>query len=51
MPFILYLIYLLLIKPALLVYSFKFWLFIALKIGLVKAILLYSSARYFIPFK
>jgi hypothetical protein len=44
--------HLLLAKAALLaimkiVYSFKFSLFVALKIGLVKAILLYSSARYF----
>jgi hypothetical protein len=52
MPLILYLMHLLLAKAALLaimkiVYSFKFSLFVALKIGLVKAILLYSSARYF----
>ena len=47
---ILYFIYLLLIKATLLaivkiVYSFKFLLFAALKVGLIKAILLYSSAR------
>jgi hypothetical protein len=52
----LYLIRLLLVKAILLaiikiVYSFKFSSFIALKIGLIGAILLYSSARYFILFK
>jgi hypothetical protein len=51
-----YFIYLLLVKAILLtiikiVYSFKFSLFITLKISLIRAILLYSSARYFIPFK
>jgi hypothetical protein len=56
MPLILYFIRLLLAKAALLaitniVYSFKFSLFIALKIGLIRAMLLYSSARYFMPFK
>jgi hypothetical protein len=49
-PLILYLIRLLLLKAILLaiikiVYSFKFLFFITLKIGLIKAILLYSSAR------
>jgi hypothetical protein len=53
---ILYLIRLLLVKAILLaiikiVYSFKFLLFIALKISLIRAILLYSSAKYFMPFK
>jgi hypothetical protein len=43
---------LLLVKATLLaiikiVYSFKFSLFIALKISLVKAMLLYSSVKYF----
>jgi hypothetical protein len=33
------------------VYSFKFSSFITLKISLAKAILLYLSARYFMPFK
>jgi hypothetical protein len=56
MPLMLYLIRLLLAKAILLaaikiVYSFKFSLFIALKISLARAILLYSSARYFMPFK
>jgi hypothetical protein len=56
MLLMLYLICLLLAKAALLaaikiVYSFKFSLFITLKIGLVRAMLLYSSARYFMPFK
>jgi hypothetical protein len=56
MPLILYLIRLLLIKAILLaiiktVYSFKFSLFKALKKGLIGAILLYLSARYFMPFK
>jgi hypothetical protein len=56
MPLMLYLIRLLLAKATSLaaikiVYSFKFSLFIALKISLIKAILLYSSARYFMPFK
>jgi hypothetical protein len=52
----LYLIRLLLVKAILLaiikiVYSFKFSSFIALKISLIGAILLYLSARYFILFK
>jgi hypothetical protein len=52
MPLMLYLMRSLLAKAALLaaikiVYSFKFSLFIASKIGLARAILLYSSARYF----
>jgi hypothetical protein len=52
MPLMLRLVRLLLAKAALLaaikiVYSFKFSLFVVLKIGLIKAILLYSSARYF----
>jgi hypothetical protein len=56
MPLMLYFIRLLLVKAILLaiikiVYSFKFSLFIALKIGLIGAMLLYSSIRYFIPFK
>jgi hypothetical protein len=56
MPLMLYLVRLLLVKATLLaiiktVYSFKFLSFIALKIGLVRAMLLYSSARYFMPFK
>jgi hypothetical protein len=56
MPLMLYLIRLLLAKAALLatikiVYSFKFSLFIKLKIGLIGAMLLYSSVRYFMPFK
>jgi hypothetical protein len=56
MPLMLYLIYLLLVKAILLaiikiVYSFKSLLFIALKIGLARAILLYLSGRYFTPFK
>jgi hypothetical protein len=56
MPLMLYLVRLLLVKAALLaiikiVYSFKFSSFIALKIGLIRAILLYSSARYFVPSK
>jgi hypothetical protein len=55
-PLMLYLIHLLLAKAILLaiikiVYSFKFSLFIALKIGLIRAILLYSKAKYFMPFK
>jgi hypothetical protein len=33
------------------VYSSDFSLFIALKINLISAMLLYSSARYFMPFK
>jgi hypothetical protein len=33
------------------VYSFKFLSFIALKISLIRAMLLYLSARYFMPFK
>jgi hypothetical protein len=56
MPLVLYLVRLLLAKAALLaaikiVYSFKFSSFIALKIGLARAMLLYSSSRYFMPFK
>jgi hypothetical protein len=56
MPLMLYLIRLLLAKVTLLaiikiVYSFKFSLFIALKIGLARAILLYLSAKYFMLFK
>jgi hypothetical protein len=56
MPLMLYLVCLLLAKATLLaiikiVYSFKFLSFIALKIGLARAILLYSSIRYFMPFK
>jgi hypothetical protein len=55
-PLMLYLMRLLLAKAASLaaikiVYSFKFSSFIALKIGLIRAMLLYSSARYFMPFK
>ena len=54
MPLMLYLIRLLLAKATLLaiikiVYSFKFSSFIALKIGLASAMLLYLSARYFMP--
>jgi hypothetical protein len=56
MPLMLYFMRLLLAKAALLaaikiVYSFKFSSFIALKIGLASAVLLYLSARYFMPFK
>jgi hypothetical protein len=56
MPLMLYFMRLLLVKAILLaiikiVYSFKFLSFAALKIGLIGAILLYSSARYFMPFK
>jgi hypothetical protein len=56
MPLMLYLVRSLLAKATLLaiikiVYSFKFLSFIALEIGLARAILLYSSARYFMPFK
>jgi hypothetical protein len=56
MLLMLYLVRLLLAKAALLaiiktVYSFKFSSFIALKISLIGAMLLYLSARYFIPFK
>jgi hypothetical protein len=52
-PLMLRLIHLLLVKAILLaiikiVYFSKFSLFIALKISLIGAILLYSSARYFI---
>jgi hypothetical protein len=55
-PLMLYFIHLLLVKAILLavikiVYSFKFSLFIALKIGLIEAMLLYLSTRYFMPFK
>jgi hypothetical protein len=56
MPLMLYLVHLLLAKAALLaaikiVYSFKFSSFATLKIDLIGAMLLYSSARYFMPFK
>jgi hypothetical protein len=56
MPLMLYLVRLLLVKAILLaiikiVYSFKFLSFIALKIGLISAMLLYSSTRHFMPFK
>jgi hypothetical protein len=56
MPLMLYLVRLLLAKAALLaamktVYSSNFSSFIALKIGLAGAMLLYSSAKYFVPFK
>jgi hypothetical protein len=56
MPLMLYLVRLLLAKAALLaaiktVYSFEFSSFAALKIGLVGAMPLYSSAKYFMPFK
>jgi hypothetical protein len=56
MLLMLYLVHLLLAKATLLtiikiVYSFKFLLFAALKIGLVRAILLYLSVRCFMPFK
>jgi hypothetical protein len=56
MPLMLYLIRLLLAKAILLtiikiVYSSRFSLFIALKIGLIGAMLLYLSARYFMLFK
>jgi hypothetical protein len=56
MLLILYLTYLLLAKAILLaimkiVYFSEFLLFIALKISLIKAILLYLSIKYFIPFK
>jgi hypothetical protein len=56
MPLMLRLVRLLLAKAALLaimkiVYSFKFPLFAALKIGLASAMLLYSSVKYFIPSK
>jgi hypothetical protein len=52
MPLMLYLARLLLAKATLLViikivYSFKFSLFIVLKIGLIGAMLLYSSVKYF----
>jgi hypothetical protein len=52
----LYFIRLLLAKVILLaimkiVYSFKFSLFIALKISLIEAILLYLSVKDFMPFK
>jgi hypothetical protein len=52
----LYFIRLLLAKAILLaimkiVYSFKFSLFIALKISLIEAILLYLSVKDFMPFK
>jgi hypothetical protein len=50
------LVHLLLAKATLLtiikiVYSFKFSLFIALKISLARAMLLYLSVKYFMPFK
>jgi hypothetical protein len=56
MPLMLYLISLLLAKAISLaaikiVYSFKFSLFAALKIGLASAMPLYSNAKYFMPFK
>jgi hypothetical protein len=56
MPLMLYLVRLLLAKAILLaaikiIYSFKFLSFIALKISLIRAMLLYSNARYFILFK
>jgi hypothetical protein len=56
MPLMLYFMRLLLVKAILLaaikiVYSFKFSSFIILKISLIKAILLYSSATYFMLFK
>jgi hypothetical protein len=56
MPLMLRLVRLSLAKAMLLaaiktVYSSKFSSFAALKIGLVRAMLLYSSARYFMPFK
>jgi hypothetical protein len=56
MPLMLYFVRLFLAKATLLaiikiVYSFKFSLFIALKIGLARAMLLYLSARYFMLFK
>jgi hypothetical protein len=56
MPLMLYFMRLLLAKATLLaiikiVYSFRFSLFITLKIGLIGAMPLYSSARYFMPFK
>jgi hypothetical protein len=52
MPLMLYLVRLLLAKATSLaamkiVYSFEFSSFTALKIGLASAMLLYSSARYF----
>jgi hypothetical protein len=55
-PLMLYIIRLLLAKATSLaaikiVYSFKFSSFIALKIGLIGAMLLYSSIKYFMPFK
>jgi hypothetical protein len=56
MPLMLYLMHLSSVKATLLaiikiIYSFKFSLFIILKISLIGAMLLYSSARYFMPFK
>jgi hypothetical protein len=56
MPLMLRLVRSLLAKAILLaaikiVYFSEFSSFIALKIGLIKAMLLYSSARYFMPFK
>jgi hypothetical protein len=56
MPLMLRLVRLSLAKAALLaaikiVYSSEFSSFAALKIGLTRAMLLYSSARYFMPFK
>jgi hypothetical protein len=56
MPLMLYFIRLLLVKATLLViikivYFSEFSLFIILKIGLIRVILLYSSIKYFIPFK
>jgi hypothetical protein len=56
MPLMLRLVHLLLAKATLLatikiVYSSEFSSFIALKIGLARAIPLYSSTRYFMLFK
>jgi hypothetical protein len=56
MPLMLRFMRLLLVKAILLtaiktIYFSKFSSFIALKIGLIGAMQLYSSARYFIPFK
>jgi hypothetical protein len=56
MPLMLYFIRLLLVKATLLaiikiVYFSEFSLFIALKISLIGAMLLYSSVKYFMPFK
>jgi hypothetical protein len=56
MPLMLRLVHLLLAKATLLaiikiVYSSKFSSFAALKIGLIGAMWLYPSVRYFMPFK